>query len=312
MGRLRCAAIAVILALSAGVASRVAAQQEPTFRVDVKLVRMLATVKDTNGRPVGGLGKEDFAVYENGVIQKISLFERHTAQPLSVAILLDISGSTAKEMKYQTDAVGRFVKALFGEGNPGDRAALYTFKWDVTREVSWTKNPDRFVEKMKRLKAEAGTSLYDAILLASEDIAERDGRHVLIIVTDGGDTVSSTSYQKAMQAAHEADAVIYPILTVPITSDAGRNVGGENALTTMSMTTGGKLFAPGFNGLDQAFSEILRDLRTQYLIGYYPQGVPPTKDHFHRITLKPARPDLQVVTRTGYYGDSDSSAGPAR
>lgn len=312
MGRSRRAAIAAVLLVSAAHGLRLVAQQEPTFRVDVKLVRMLATVKDTNGRPVGGLSREDFAVYENGVIQKISLFERHTAQPLSVAILLDISGSTAKEMKYQTDAVGRFVRALFGEGNPGDRAALYTFKWDVTKQVSWTRNPDRFVEQMKHLKAEAGTSLYDAILLASEDIAERDGRHVLVVVTDGGDTVSSTNYGKAMQAAHEADAVLYPILTVPITNDAGRNVGGENALTTMSSTTGGRLFAPGYNGLDQAFAEILRDLRTQYLIGYYPQGVPPAKDRFHRISIKLARPDLQVVSRTGYYGDSDTSSGPAR
>ena len=307
MGLLRRSAV---IALLAGLAAA-QQQQDPVFRVDVQLVRLLATVKDVNGQPVGGLDKKDLEIFDNGVKQEIALFERHTAQPLSVAILLDISGSTAGEMKYQTDAVGRFVKALFNEGNPDDRAALFTFNWETTRAVPFTRSVTRFADAMKKLKAEAGTSLYDAILLASEDIAEREGRHVLVVVTDGGDTVSATNYARAMRAAHDADVVLYPILTVPIKSDAGRNVGGENALTTMSLSTGGKMFAPGINGLDEAFSDILRDLRTQYLIGYYPKNVPPAKDPFHTITVKPVPPGLQVVTRTGYYGDADKS-GPSR
>lgn len=308
MGLLRRTAIGALLG---GLAAAQQQSQEPVFRVDVQLVRLLATVKDVHGQPIGGLEKKDLEVYDNGVRQEIALFERHTAQPLSVAILLDISGSTAGEMKYQTDAVARFAKALFGEGNPEDTAALYTFNWEIARPVNYTRSVGNFSEAMRRLKAEAGTSLYDAILLASEDIADRDGRHVLVVVTDGGDTVSATNFSRAMRAVHQADAVLYPILTVPIRSDAGRNVGGENALTTMAISTGGKLFAPGVNGLDQAFADILRDLRTQYLIGYYPKNVPPAKDSFHKITVKALRPELRVVTRTGYYGDAESS-GPSR
>jgi Ca-activated chloride channel homolog len=307
MGLLRRAALIVL----AGTLF-VAAQQEPVFRVDVQLVRLLATVKDVNGSPVAGLQKSDFEIAENGVRQEIALFERHTAQPLSVAILLDISGSTAREMKYQTDAVARFLKALFGEGNPDDRAALFTFNWEITRAVNYSRQLSQFTEGLKRLKAEAGTSLYDAILLASEDIADREGRHVLVVVTDGGDTVSATNFTKALKAAHQADAVLYPILTVPIANEAGRNVGGENALTTMAQTTGGRMFAPGINGIDQAFADILRDLRTQYLIGYYPRNVPMPKDPFHRITVRAVRPELRVITRTGYYGDADPSGSPRR
>jgi Ca-activated chloride channel family protein len=287
-------------------------EQEPVFRVDVKLVRLLATVKDHFGRAIGGLNKEDFTILDNGVRQEISLFERHTEQPLSVAILLDISGSTAKEMKYQTEAVMRFARALFGEGNPQDTAALFAFNWEVSRPVNFTRNPERFSDALRRLRAEAGTSLYDAILLASEAIAEREGRHVLVVVTDGADTVSASSYQRAMRAAHAADVVLYPILTVPIANEAGRNVGGENALTTMSESTGGRMFTPGLNGLDQAFSEVLRDLRTQYLIGYYPRGVPPARDPFHRIQVGLTRPELHVQTRTGYYEDSGSLSGSSR
>lgn len=307
------AARALVVVAACWLARAAAAQEDPVFRVDVQLVRALATVKDLNGRPVGGLNQNDFTVFENGVPQQIAVFERHTAQPLSVAILLDISGSTAKEMRFQTDAVLRFLEALFKEGNPGDRASLYSFNWEVTQNVGYSRDLETFRTRLKGLKAEAGTSLYDAILLAAENIDDRDGRHVLVVVSDGADTASRTTFHEALEAAHRADAVVYPILTVPIRNEAGRNIGGENALTLMAQTTGGKLFAPALNGLDMAFEEILRDLRTQYLIGYYPRGVPPSKDRFHRIEIKTVRPDLRVVTRTGYYAVSGpSETGPAR
>ncbi|HYO82839.1 MAG TPA: VWA domain-containing protein [Bryobacteraceae bacterium] len=305
MGFRRSTTLAVhSLALTASLWAWQSKDTDPVFRVDVRLVRLLATVKDNHGRPVAGLTEKDFSIRDNGVAQSISLFERQTAQPLSVAVLLDVSGSAAKEMKYQTDAVHRFVKALFGEGNPEDRAALFAFNWQVERTVGFTRNTTRFIEGMKRLKPEAGTSMYDAILLASEELEEREGRHVLVVVTDGADTVSGTNYAAALRAAHKADAVVYPILSVPITNEAGRNVGGENALTTIAHSTGGRLFAPGTNGLDQAFADILRDLRTQYLIGYYPRGVPRTKEPYHRVEVQMQNPALHVITRSGYYEDT--------
>ena len=296
------------LFLLAAVTALASQAQEPTFRVDVQLVRLLTTVKDQTGAPVSGLSKKDFALYDNGAKQEITLFERHTSQPLSVGVLIDISGSTAKELKYETESVQRFLKALFKEGNPDDRASLYSFNWEVARVVDYSRRLDNFDRRLKTLKAEAGTSMYDAIFLASEDIQEREGRHVLIVVTDGGDTISSKNYHQAMEAAHRADAVLYPILVVPITNDAGRNVGGENALTTMSQTTGGKMFVPTVRDLDSVFEEILRDLRTQYLIGYYPKNVPLTKNRFHKLELKVADQKLRAVTRTGYYGDAESNS----
>lgn len=284
-----------------------ACAQEPTFRIDVQLVRLLATVKDTSGRPVGGLSKSDFTITDNGAKQEISVFERHTSQPLSVGVLVDISGSTAKELKYEVDSVNRFMKALFKEGNPEDRASLYSFNWQVAQAVNYSNRPDRFDRELRKLKAEAGTALYDAIFLAAEDIQEREGRHVLIVVTDGGDTSSSKTYQQAMEAVHRTDAVLYAILVMPITNDAGRNIGGENALITMTETTGGKMFAPTVRDLDSVFDEILKDLRTQYLIGFYPKNVPLTSNRFHKLEVRVNQKDLRVVTRTGYYGEFQSS-----
>jgi Ca-activated chloride channel family protein len=305
MGRIgfrRAVVASFALALLAG-----AAIAQDIFRVDVKLVRIVATVKDAAGGTVGRLTKEDFTVFDNGVSQEIAVFDRHTSQPLSIALLIDTSGSTNKELKYETDAVARFLRAVFRGGNPEDKVGLYSFNWQVTRHVDYSRRIEPFEQNLRKLKGEAGTSLYDAIYLAAEDISERSGRHVIVLVTDGGDTVSAKTYHEALRAVHNSDAVLYSILVMPITNDAGRNIGGENALTGLAQSTGGKVFAPGINGLDLVFDEILSDLRTQYMIGFYPKGVPLTKDPFHKIVIKTRNPDLRVLARTGYYGDSETS-----
>jgi len=301
-----------LVAFAALLFAPLSAQQEETFRVDVKLVRVIATVKNVKGEPVGDLKKTDLKLTDNGALQEIALFERQTAQPLSVAVLLDISGSTAKDMKIQTAAVSRFISALFKEGNPDDKAALWAFNWQISEEVHWTRNASRFPAAMKRLKAEAGTALYDAIYVAANDLDDRDGRHVIVVVSDGGNTFSNKDFHAAREAAHKADAVIYPVITTPITNEVGRNTGGEHALTTFAGETGGKVFAPGAEGLDQAFADILKDLRTQYLIGYYPRKVPLTKNRFHTLELRTVNPDLHVVSRTGYYGDAEPSSSSPR
>ncbi len=99
-----------------------------------------------------------------------------------------------------------------------------------------------WIKQLKQLKSEGGTSLYDAIYLASRELELRDGRHVMVIVTDGGDTTSVKDFHQALEAAQLADTLLYPVLVVPITNDAGRNVGGENALTTLAAGTGGRVF----------------------------------------------------------------------
>lgn len=281
------------------------AQQQPVFRTEVKLVRLLATVKDAAGGQVGGLAKEEFLITDNGVPQEVAVFEQRTAQPLSVAIMLDISGSTAKDLKYEVDSLQRFAKALFGSGNPEDTAALFTFNHDVARASPFTRRLKRLEDAMRGLKAEAGTSLYDAVLLGAQALGNQDGRRVMIIITDGGDTTSLTTFHKAMEAAHQNDAVIYAILVVPIENDAGRNIGGEHALAQFAGGTGGKVFQPTIGAaLDASFDSILRDLRTQYLLGYYPKNVPLTRNRFHTVKVETQKPGLRVQTRSGYYGDS--------
>jgi Ca-activated chloride channel family protein len=303
------------LSFAALVLAAVCASQSADIRVDVNLVRVLTTVRDASGQLVGSLAKDDFTILDNRAPQQVAVFERHTEQPLSVALLVDTSGSTAKDLKYEIDSVGHFLRALFGEGNARDAVALYSFNYQVVKHNHFTRNVAPLEHSLRLLKAEAGTSLYDAIYLTAQDLEGRQGRHVMVIVTDGGDTTSTKDFRTALEAAQLADAVIYPILVMPITNDAGRNIGGENALATLAAGTGGHVFAPSVGAaLDQAFSDIITALRTQYLLAFYPKDAPLTKNRFHQLEVHVKRPGLQVSARSGYYGEAtgDSRSTPGR
>jgi len=291
-----------------------AAHAQPAdIRVDVNLVRVVTTVKNPAGQLIGSLPKEDFTIYDNSVPQEIAVFERHTEQPLSVSLLIDISGSTAKDLKYEVDSITRFLHALFAEGNSKDAVALYSFNYQVIKHNHFTRNASSIEHSLHTLKAEAGTSLYDAIYLTAKDLEYRDGRRIMVIVTDGGDTTSSMDFHAALEAAQLADSVIYPILVVPIANDAGRNVGGENALTTLAAGTGGRVFVPTLGAeLDKAFTDLIQDLRTQYLLAYYPKDVPLTKNRFHRLEVRVRNPQLRVLARNGYYGEAEASSPSGR
>lgn len=293
------------LIVSLFAAPLLAQEDPPVFKVDVQLVRMLATVKNPQGQLVGGLNKEDFTVTDNGIPQEIAVFERQTTQPLSIALLVDSSRSTARERKYQLDAMRQFLKALLAEGNPKDTAALYSFDTFVSLRAGYTRRFDKLSSALNSLKSEGGTAMFDAIFLAGEELQKREGRRVVVIVSDGGDTASTTRFEKALESLHDANAVLYAIVTVPVPGEAGRNLRGENALIQFSQWTGGRVFFSTQNlQFGEAFIEILRDLRTQFLIGYYPRNLPFTKERFHRVQLGTRREDYSVSARNGYFADA--------
>jgi Ca-activated chloride channel family protein len=280
------------------------ATAQSTFHTDVKLVRLLVGVKDQAGELIGTIPREDFEVYDCGVKQDIAVFDHQTTLPLSVAVLVDASGSTLKDIRYEQLSMGKFFRSLIKEGNERDTAALYSFNYQVTLMHTFTRDLNKLLDQLQKVKPTAGTSLYDAVVESSHQIQGRDGRHVIVIVSDGGDTTSYYKYQDALDAAQKADAVIYPIIVVPISNDAGRNIGGEHALQQFASNTGGRVFFPSnFAQLDKAFGEILSDLRTQYLLGYYPKNLPKDAARFHAVNVRVKRPDLKISSRSGYYSD---------
>lgn len=285
--------------------------QETTFRSDVKLVRVLATVRDETGALVAGLDKDDFEITDNGAKQKIAVFERQTAQPLAVTLMVDISASTAKDMPLEIQSLHRFIDELFREGNTGDLASLYSFNDDVSLLANFTRDKARLKTALHRMKPEAGTSLYDALVLAAPSLADRAGRRVMLVVTDGGDTTSKYTYQQALRKAIESEIAIYSILIQPIKNDAGRNMGGENALYSLAASTGGRVFLASVGPrLNDAFSGVLRALRSQYYLGFYPANVPLSKNPFHKLELRLTHPGLHAEARNGYYGDTLTDARP--
>jgi Ca-activated chloride channel homolog len=125
------------------------------------------------------------------------------------------------------------------------------------------------------------------------------------VVTDGGDTTSKENFQNTLRTVQLSETIVYPILVTPITNEPGRNLGGERVLDQFASNTGGRVFEPtASNQLDRIFTEILRDLRTQYMLGYYPANLSPDLPVFHPIRVTLSRPELKVSTRSGYYEDA--------
>jgi Ca-activated chloride channel homolog len=297
-----------VLAAAAACTAVLWAQQQPIFRTDVRLVHILATVRTKSGQLVNTLQQSDFEVYDNGARQEVAVFERQTDQPLSIALLIDVSGSTATDLKFEIDSAAKFLHSLLTSGNPRDSVALYTFDDTVTLEQNFTHNLTVLQDRLKKIHGQAGTSLYDAIFLAArEGLESRPGRKAMVIVSDGGNTTSSKDSHQALEAAQMADAVVFPVVIMPIINSTGRNTGGEHSLTYIAQQTGGAPSFPMLGAqLDRAFNDIIAELRTEYLLGFYPHDVPLTKDRYHKLTVRVKQPDLQVSARGGYYGESES------
>lgn len=285
--------------LLAGVALR--GQHEPTIHVEVKLVNVFVTVNDARGAPVGNLKKDNFALFEDGVPQKISVFARESQMPLSIVMAVDASLSTKKDLKLELASARRFAHDIL---RPQDSMALYQFSEEVEELVPFTSNLKLIDAGIDRVHVRSATAMYDAVYLGSRALYKRQGRKVMVIITDGGDTMSSTSYQQALRAAQQAEATVYSIIIVPIEASAGRDTGGEHALIQISDDTGGKYFyAATLPRLQQAFEQISDELRTQYLLAYYPaRRVSESDFRAIRVELKgPGTGGLKARHRTGYY-----------
>jgi Ca-activated chloride channel homolog len=275
---------------------------DPTFSVEIRLVRLLVSVKNQAGAPETSLDRDNFRVWDSGIPQTIVAFERNTSVPLSIALLIDTSASTNIELHNEETSLLRFIPTLLNAGNASDTFALFSFNWRTTLEVDYSRNLKGAERVLTRLHGEGGTSMYDAICLASDTLRRREGRHVMVIVSDGGDTASYRHFEDAQRALQAADTVIYPIVVIPIEGDAGRNMGGEHALQLLATSTGGRSFYPdSYSHLDEAFNDILTELRTQYLLGFYPRGIPERGGMYHPVSVRVDKPNLRVATRSGYF-----------
>ena len=300
--------LAGVLVTAALLASASRAQEpSSTLKVDVNLVNVFVTVTDSHGAPVPSLEKENFQLKENGKEQKIAVFSRESALPLSIVLGIDTSLSTRKDLPLELTSARKFSHTIL---RPQDGLALYKFSEEVDQVVPFTADLKKIDAGIERIRNGSATALYDAIFLGSQALSKRQGRKVMVVITDGGDTVSQVDYKQALRAAQEAEAIIYSIIIVPIEASAGRDTGGEHALITISGDTGGKYYyATSIAQLDDAFRKISDELRTQYLLAYYPSDRYTNSD-FRRVQVNLTNPPeggpFEVHNRAGYYTRKDS------
>jgi Ca-activated chloride channel homolog len=300
--------ILVLLACAALQAQQPPAQNQSTtdptttLKVDVKLVNVYVTVTNAQGGPVAGLKKENFALQEDERDQTISVFDKESAVPLSIALAIDTSLSTRHDLPLEQASAKRFARAIL---RPVDALSVFGFSETVLQSTSYTSDLKRIDDGIDHIRLGAATALFDAVYLASRSLDHRQGRKVLVLITDGGDTISRVDYKEAVRAAEEAEALVYSIIVVPIESSAGRETGGEHALIQLSEDTGGRYYyATSMSQLDDAFRQIGDELRTQYLLAYYPSQHT-SNSQFRRIEVSVSGPadsaSYRVRHRAGYY-----------
>jgi Ca-activated chloride channel family protein len=278
-----------------------APEPEATLKVDVKLVNVYVTVTDAHASPVAGLKKENFVVQEDGREQTIAVFDKESAVPLSIALAIDTSLSTRHDLPLEQASAKHFAHTIL---RPVDALAVFGFSETVLQSSPYTADLKRIDEGIDHVRLGAATALFDAVYLASRSLDRRQGRKVMVLITDGGDTISKIDYKEAARAAVEAEALVYSIIVVPIENSAGRETGGEHALIQLSEDTGGKYYyATSMAQLDDAFRKISDELRTQYLLAYYPSQRL-SNSQFRRIQVGVAglaEASYRLRHRAGYY-----------
>src|SRR5271168_3092108 len=207
-----------------------------TIRVQTNLVNVLTSVQDADGHPLLDLPKESFQILEESVPQEITRFEAETSQPLDLALMLDTSLSTTKELKFETETAAHFIHQVV---RPTDRLAVFEFSDEVTQLSTFSNDVNYLQSAARRMTAGAGTVLYDSLVLGSH---ARDRRRVIVLVTDAGETTSTSKFDEARRAAIASGAMLYSIVVRPVPNESGRNTAGEHALITITDSTGGALF----------------------------------------------------------------------
>ena len=314
----------LILAILGPAPAQILLNQPPqpdVIRVDVDLVNVLCSVRDKHGAYVKGLRKEDFALRVDGHPRPITNFAPEVASPLTVALLLDVSGSVAAVIPDEKAAARRFFSEVL---RPGDKAMLAGFAeliavWqDLTpsvgvvqaalgRAAPFQYTPEQRLETRPR----GGTLLYDAVtLVATNKLKPVTGRKTIVLITDGDDNGSIATAKKAVQAAQEADAVIYGIRYQDRGFSLRFGTGGPQAIPLVSglgnlvhlaEPTGGRAFdAMRDTGLEGAFNAISEEMRNQYGLGFTP-AEPAGKGGFHKLEIRLRPPGLQAQARAGYY-----------
>jgi Ca-activated chloride channel homolog len=278
--------------------SQDSASQRGRIRVNVNLVNVLVSVLDEHNRPAIDLPRDSFHLFEEGVEQKIEVFEAETQQPLDIALVLNAAVSMRLEMSTERAAASGFIQKVL---RPVDRVAVFSMDENVDQMTPFSNRAEELQDAVRRVTTTWGISLIDAVYLTSQAL-ERQGserRKVIVLLTDARDATSHVDFDKARREAVRSGSLLYTIVVRPVKNESGRNTAGEHAIQTITDTMGGAMFFPdSVRDLDGIFDRIDRELRTQYRLGYYPNPRGPANT-YRSIEVKVSG-NYQVRHRKSY------------
>ncbi len=283
----------------------IAAEPDEPVHLSARLVNVFFTATDRRRAIVTDLQRGDVRVFEDGREQEIFTFVRQTDLPLTIALLIDVSASQQYTLPEEKAAAMRFIRSIVRPGK--DVVAIVAFRDEVRLIEDFTSTVSRLEAALNRVRYTpptgrdprfGGTSLYDAIVLAARELlAKQPGRRMILLLTDGEDTTSLYQLPEAIAEALRAEATIYAIGI----GDRYRFGINSSVLRRLTQETGGRAYFPrNAEDLARAFREIETELRSQYLVAYYPSD--PTPDgRFRQIEIRvPTRKGLRIRHRRGY------------
>jgi Ca-activated chloride channel family protein len=272
---------------------------EDVVRFNSNLVTVPASIVDANGKAITTLKLEDFELRVDGEKKTISDLGR-SETPVRMALLFDNSASLVAAREFEKQAAVQFLRSVV---RPVDQAAIYSVATEFTLDRALTNDVPSLVRTIERFgKPEGATKLFDAVAQAAEYLRPQQGRKVIVIVSDGVDTLSDLDFDTTLRRAQRADCQVYAVQTGQIENANLRDLVAERRLQDLTGQTGGAVYTPkGTTDLDVAFAQISADLAAQYVLSYYPTDE--ARDgRFRIISLRvPARPNARVRARKGYY-----------
>jgi len=295
--------VAVALALVGQVEGPVptaAEGQTPTFRSSIDLVNVGVTVTDRRGTYLTELTKDDFQILEDGRPQAITYFARgdqsESAPEMHVGLLFDTSGSMADDITLARSAAIRFLNTL----SDAEDMTLVDFDTEVRLARYGQRDFPRMVERIRTRKPDGFTAMYDALGVYLDRASDDEGRTILVLYTDGGDTRSTISFGDVMTLVRASDVTIYTVGFLEHQSPSER-AEQRARLYQLADATGGQAFFPStMKDVDAAYDKVLAQIRAQYSLGYTSTN---TKQdgNWRKVEIRVSRPDARIQSRKGYF-----------
>jgi Ca-activated chloride channel homolog len=285
--------------------------EEDVIKVESALVPIPVSVLESNGRAITDLKLADFELRIDGKPAEIGELSR-SESPIRLAMLFDNSSSVRLAREFEKDAAVKFFRQVIRPEK--DLAALFSVSTTTRLEQRLTRDVGSLVSAIEMFPVpEGATALLDGIAQAANYLAEVEGRRVMVIVSDGDDTVSDTSFEQMLKSVQLANCQVYVVKTTDFenyirtkTRQGNANIrqlAAERRMTELTRQTGGTVYSPiDENELDRAFNQISAELSQQYILSYYPDDDAEKRGEFREISLSAkTRPTASVRTRKGYY-----------